>query len=583
MNDFPDFPHTPYQIEKELGHNRAGGRVTYLATQTQTQQQVVIKQFQFAKTGTSWAEYDAYDREIQLLKQLNHPGIPQYLDAFQTEDGFCMVQEYKKASSLSDGRSYDPEDIRQIAIAALEILVYLQNRMPAIIHRDLKPENILLDAQGNVYLVDFGFARVGGEDVGVSSVVKGTLGFMPPEQLFNRQLTEASDLYGLGMTLICLLTGTKSDRIGDLVDISYRVSFKHLVSNLNLKWVNWLEKMVEPRLKERFPNALAALAVVPTSPLRPPDAQFSQANLKLQAARLGDRLTKTVVITNPIPETLLEGQWEVAPHPHDPPAERYCWITVTPETFAKNQTECHVTIDTRKLMAGKTYNRKLLLHANTLTKTYSLNLQVQTAPVPVQPSLLPNSLLLLLLLISLVVSWLVSSVVLSMGIVANSASITGFGALVGAAIGLEFAAWLMRSAGWRMGSTTSTMAALGVGVAALLGALASDLATAGPVVFLSAAAGAVSGAVMGVMIGITVEKLMVGGSSKSLATLLPLLVTTVGASIGLSLTFGFANGIVLTILMASSLAIITLVSHLYLRQVNTRFSHRKAERYLIKP
>ena len=51
--------------------------------------------------------------------------------------------------------------------------------------------------------MDFGFARIGDGEVGVSSVVKGTLGFMPPEQIFNRQLTEASDLYGLGMTLIC--------------------------------------------------------------------------------------------------------------------------------------------------------------------------------------------------------------------------------------------------------------------------------------------------------------------------------------------------------------------------------------------
>lgn len=583
MSDFPSFSNSSYQIEKELGHNRAGGRVTYLANDTRTQVQVVIKQFQFAKTGASWAEYDAYDREIQFLKQLDHPGIPHYLDSFQTADGFCMVQEYKRATSLAGNRSFNPEDIRRLAIATLEILVYLQNRIPTVIHRDLKPENILLDEAGAVYLVDFGFARVGGEDVGVSSVVKGTLGFMPPEQLFNRQLTEASDLYGLGMTLICLLTGTKSDRIGDLVDISYRVSFKHLVPTLNLTWMNWLEKMVEPRLKERFPNALAALASVPTSPLRPPDAQFSQANVKFQAARLGDRLTQAVVITNPIPETILEGKWEVSPHPHDPPDRRYSWISVSPATFVGNRTECHVTVETHKLMAGKIYHRKLLLHTNTLTKTYALNLQIQTAAVPTETSLLPKGLLLLLGVVSLVVNWLVASVVIGMGTVEKSVPIAGFGAVIGTAIGLEFAAWLMRSAGWRTGSTTCTLAALGVGAAALMGALAGDLTTAGTVVILGAGAGAVNGAVIGVITGMTVEKLIVGNSSKAIAITLALLIATVGSSLGLGFAIGFMKLAILTVLLGSSLALGSLISHLYLRQINALFAHRKAERYLIKP
>lgn len=115
-------------------------------------------------------------------------------------------------------RSFSPDEIKQIALSVLEILVYLQNRIPPIIHRDIKPENILVGDQINVTLVDFGFARIGEGEVAISSMVKGTLGFMPPEQLFNRQLTAASDLYGLGATLICLLTGTKSTAIGNLIN-----------------------------------------------------------------------------------------------------------------------------------------------------------------------------------------------------------------------------------------------------------------------------------------------------------------------------------------------------------------------------
>ncbi len=145
-------------------------------------------------------------------------------------------------------RSFSPDEIKQIALSVLEILVYLQNRIPPIIHRDIKPENILVGDQINVTLVDFGFARIGEGEVAISSMVKGTLGFMPPEQLFNRQLTAASDLYGLGATLICLLTGTKSTAIGNLINQAYRIHFKHLVPKLSLRWIDWLQKMVKPGL-----------------------------------------------------------------------------------------------------------------------------------------------------------------------------------------------------------------------------------------------------------------------------------------------------------------------------------------------
>ncbi|MDJ0706938.1 MAG: serine/threonine-protein kinase, partial [Leptolyngbyaceae cyanobacterium MO_188.B28] len=348
MSHFPDFSNQGYQVEKTLGSNRAGGRVTYLAKDIRGQQSVVIKQFQFAKIDASWSDYDAYDREIQVLRGLDHPGIPRYLDCFQTEAGFCMVQEYKHAFSLKVSRSFSPTEIRHLALSILEILVYLQNRIPVVIHRDIKPDNILVDDQVNVYLVDFGFARIGDGEIGVSSVVKGTLGFMPPEQLFNRQLTEASDLYSLGMTLLCLLTKTQADEIGNLVDISYQIKFQHLVPKLDLHWVKWLEKMVEPKLQDRFSNALAALQAIPSHPIYSPEIQISPMDLDFRAKRLGQRLTQTITLNNLVPEVMLKGTWDVEPHPNDPLSASggHVWISFKQETFEGNQTECQITVDT---------------------------------------------------------------------------------------------------------------------------------------------------------------------------------------------------------------------------------------------
>ena len=250
-----------YEIDRPLGTNRLGGRVTYLATECDRQQPVVIKQFQFARDGANWSEYQAHDREIALLQQLNHPQIPQYLDSFETPDGFCLVQEYKDAPYLKIDRPFSPEQVKQIAVAVLEILVYLQQQEPPIIHRDIKPENLLIESGETlqVYLIDFGFARPDRGEMAASSVIKGTLGFMPPEQLFNRQLTPASDLYSLGMTLICCLTGTPSLEAGQLIDDANRVKFRHLLPHLDSRFAAWLEKMVAPNLKHRYPNAAVAL------------------------------------------------------------------------------------------------------------------------------------------------------------------------------------------------------------------------------------------------------------------------------------------------------------------------------------
>ena len=261
MSIYPDFSDRGYQVKRELGQNRACGRVTYLATYKKTNSPVVIKQFQFAQTGANWSDYDAYDKEVQLLQRLDHPSIPRYLDSFETPSGFCLVQEYKYAPSLAQPQLLTLAEIKLIAVAVLEVLVYLQQQQPAVIHRDIKPENILVDWREplKIYLVDFGFARLGGGDVAVSSAIKGTLGFMPPEQLFNRQLTAASDLYSLGVMLICLLTDTKSTDIGNLIDDAYRINFKPLVPKVNPQFLEWLETMVTPNLKNRFDNAATAL------------------------------------------------------------------------------------------------------------------------------------------------------------------------------------------------------------------------------------------------------------------------------------------------------------------------------------
>lgn len=585
MSSFPDFSSHGYHIEKELGSNRTGGRVTYLAKHMRSRTRVVIKQFQFAQSLSSWSDYDNYDREIQVLRGLKHPGIPRYLDSFQTPDGFCMVQEYKNALSLDVPRSFNPNEIQKIAVSLLEILVYLQNRIPPVIHRDIKPANILVDEQFNVYLIDFGFARIGDGDVGISSVVKGTLGFMPPEQLFNRKLTEASDLYGLGMTLICLLTGTKSDDIGNLVDISYRIDFKHLVLKLSFHWIKWLEKMVEPRLKERYSNAAAALAAMPTYPMSLPKAQLSQSSLELKAISIGEKLSQIITIENPVPETILKGCLEVAPHPHDPPhtPHEHSWISFEPKEFEGNKIKCKITTNTSKLMADKSYNRKILLHSNCSSEPYSIRLQVHTASIPIQTKNLTYGVLALLFLFSLVVAWIISYSVMISATLADDLIAASFGTIAGAIIGFEASAWVMGAAGATTGATTGVVAGIALGMVAWVMVWNGLVTAAGAVAIAGTIAGLIGAMMFGVGTGIVAEKLIEREFSKYFAIWLSLLTTAAGSSLGLGFGVGFVNSVILWSVIGTNLPLVGTIIHFPLQRAKLIADYRRAERNAIAP
>jgi serine/threonine protein kinase len=262
MSNFPDLNSHNYQIIRELGRNREGGRITYLASQLDSDQLVVIKQFRFLQESASWQGFKAYQREIEILQDLNHPRIPQYRESFDTPDGFCLVQEYKNAPTLASKQSLTPEAIKSIAISILEILADLQNQIPPVIHRDIKPENILIDEENKAYLIDFGLARLKSDDIALSSIAAGTPGFMAPEEMFNRPLSAASDLYSVGATLIGLLTRTPSVNLSHLIDENYRFKFRHLVTDLNPRFITWLTKMVEPNVKDRYGSADEALSAL---------------------------------------------------------------------------------------------------------------------------------------------------------------------------------------------------------------------------------------------------------------------------------------------------------------------------------
>jgi len=418
---YPDFTAHGYQVIEQLGRNPSAGRVSYKALSINTGQIVVIKQFQWVGGSSTLDGERQIEREIQTLRSLHHPKIPSYLDDFKTESAsFCIVQEFIDAQTLSENNDFTPQEIKSVAIQLLEILVYLQSLLPPIIHRDIKPENILVDDNLNVYLIDFGFAKIGeGEATALSSIALGTPGFMSPEQVNNLPLTEATDLYGLGATLICLLCKIQSKDFVDIVDYNLQIDFKTRVFHLAFSFIEWLDKLVRLNPDQRFPNAQEALnALLPLELIRIPELHLSRSSFAYEAKRLGEKIIQTIELNNPIPETVLEGS--ILSY-QQKESRRHDWLTIfypKSKRFKGNQISCTFEIDTGKLTANKVYQREIIFESNARQNNTPFNISIKTAPLP-RPILPPYLLLAGIYLIFTIGSkfvWIQDNLILQLSI-----------------------------------------------------------------------------------------------------------------------------------------------------------------------
>jgi serine/threonine protein kinase len=387
MKDFEDHG---YEYIRELGVNRAAGRAAHLCKDSKNGALVVVKQFQFLKSNSSWDGHKAIEREVDILKQLNHPRIPKYLNNFETSNGSCLVQEYIDASALSgiikSSRLFTPEQIKSIVTELLEIIVYLQtNFLEPVIHRDIKPANILIDDDCRPYLIDFGGAKVS-EGEGGSTVATGTLGFMPPEQRILK-FNQTTDVYSLGLTIVCWLTRTEPSEMDSIINpIDNRViGLMKQLSSYSPRFIEWIEKVVQPDPRERYLDAKNTLdAFAPLYIKRLPKVTYDKSTLKVESKRIGDKVKTSVRVCNEMPDTMLEGWWTVESHHNDPEsaAGNHPWIHFSAQNFQSNQIDFTIFVDTERLMASTLYTRKLLLSTNGDLGEIEIPIFIQTALLP---------------------------------------------------------------------------------------------------------------------------------------------------------------------------------------------------------
>ena len=249
-----------YHILGILG--KGGSGLTYQAEDSFTSRHVALKELSLEGVS-NWKKLELFEREAKVLANLSHPAIPNYVDYFQIDAAdnrfFYLVQELAEGKSLADwvaaGKRFSEAEVHHIALEMLQVLQYLQGLHPPIIHRDIKPQNIIRRQDGRIFLVDFGAVQtVYRNTIAFGSTVVGTYGYMAPEQ-FRGQASPATDLYGLGTTLLNLLTHHNP---ADLPQHRLKIDFRPYV-RVSDEFADWLEGVLEPLVEDRVDSASTAL------------------------------------------------------------------------------------------------------------------------------------------------------------------------------------------------------------------------------------------------------------------------------------------------------------------------------------
>jgi serine/threonine protein kinase len=226
-----------YRIVREVG--RGGMGVVYEARQLSLNRRVALKVLPFAATLDP-RQLRRFHNEAQAAAGLHHTSIvPIYsvgvergvhYYAMQFVDGRSLAEAIRDLHRLHDreapaadrppdsapsplspgssiiGRAFFQE-VARLGIQAAEALEYAHSL--GVVHRDIKPANLLLDDRGNLWVADFGLARVHAEaGLTMTGDVLGTLRYMSPEQALARRglVDHRTDVYSLGVTLYELLT-----------------------------------------------------------------------------------------------------------------------------------------------------------------------------------------------------------------------------------------------------------------------------------------------------------------------------------------------------------------------------------------
>jgi eukaryotic-like serine/threonine-protein kinase len=246
-----------FQIIKKLG--QGGFAATYLARNLASPEKspCVIKHLKPRVKHPRVLQL--FKAEARVLDLLSHGRIPNSTECFERNGEMFMVQDFVAGADLGKqylrGRNWSGLEIKDFLLDMLEVLAHVHHHQ--IVHRDIKPENIIQRSEDDRYvLIDFGAVKELNSSESIADfLVVGTAGYRSPEHI-RGEPGFSSDIYGLGITTIQLLTRTHPSRLTRVADkLSWREN-----AMVAPELASIIDRMICPQVVDRYQSTKDVIA-----------------------------------------------------------------------------------------------------------------------------------------------------------------------------------------------------------------------------------------------------------------------------------------------------------------------------------
>ncbi len=252
-NDFDriQFGDKTYFLEEVIGQTNASK--VYRGFEEETPEQKLALKIVLLNPDADLDElgtYSSLEERVDTYRNINHTNIAGLCDFFYWDNGVTqmpvVVRAYIPGESLQEqignGQMHSPNEAMVIFKKLLEISDYLETSSTReIVVRDIKPGNIIIDGEGKPHLTDLELCTSSGQ---TTTGGRGTISYMPPEQLFDSQPTSKWDRYAIAKTMEHLLTGRLPEH-GVPVNLPQGINIPHHVKEM-------LRRMTARNPEERY-------------------------------------------------------------------------------------------------------------------------------------------------------------------------------------------------------------------------------------------------------------------------------------------------------------------------------------------